>query len=93
MVKLIRQKRPDLRIRVDSNGSMPEVLMSLFDKVDGFAIDIKGSPFEREKYEYTVRARFNVESLIESVKTASKLPETIYRTVKYHWFPMKTLKR
>ncbi len=93
MVKLIRQKRPDLLIRIDSNGSMPEVLTSLSDVVNGFAIDIKGPPFEREKYEYTIRVRFSVEKLIESVKIASKLPETIYRTVKYPWLSDKDIEK
>ncbi|MGC8557825.1 MAG: radical SAM protein [Nitrososphaeria archaeon] len=93
MVKLIRQKRPDLLIRIDSNGSMPEVLMSLSDIVNGFAIDIKGPPFEREKYEYTIRVRLSVEKLIESVKIASKLPETIYRTVKYPWLSDKDIEK
>lgn len=93
LVELIRQKRPDLLIRIDTNGSMPEVLRSLSDKIDGFAIDIKAPPFEREKYEYMVRTRFNADSLVESVKIASDLPETIYRTVKYPWLSEEDIEK
>ncbi len=93
LVELIRQKRPDLLIRVDSNGSNPEVLRLLSNMVDGFAIDIKAPPFEKSKYEYTIRVKFSVEKLIESVKIASKLPETIYRTVKYPWLSEEDLEK
>jgi len=93
LVELIRQKRPDLFIRIDSNGSNPEVLRLLSNRVDGFAIDIKAPPFEKNKYEHIIRVRFNVEKLIESVKIASKLPETIYRTVKYPWLSEEDIEK
>lgn len=92
LVKLIRDKRKDLKIRVDSNGSMPEVLRALSQYVDGFAIDIKAPPFNKEKYEYTIRAKFDLSSFIESVRIASKLPLTIFRTVKYPWLTEEDIK-
>lgn len=51
----------------------------------GFAIDIKAPPFDVKKYEYVIRRSFNPEMFLESVKVASLLPYTIFRTVKYPW--------
>ncbi|MDP8012267.1 MAG: radical SAM protein [Thermoplasmata archaeon] len=85
LIKLIKNKRPELIIRVDSNGSLPGIIKKLSLFVDGFAIDIKAPPFNKDKYEYTIRKKFDTESLIESVKIASELPYTIFRTVKYPW--------
>ena len=85
LIKLIKGKRKDLIIRVDSNGSMPEVIKLISNYVDGFAIDIKAPPFNKEKYEFTIRTHFDVNSLIESIKIACELPYTIFRTVKYPW--------
>lgn len=83
LVDLIRRKRGDLPIRVDSNGSIPSMIEALSRKVDGFAIDIKAPPFDRRKYERIIRARYCPEKLVRSVEIASELPYTIFRTVKY----------
>ncbi|MGB9630554.1 MAG: radical SAM protein [Candidatus Methanodesulfokora sp.] len=85
LIDLIRKRRGDLPIRVDSNGSLPDILEMIACHVDGFAIDIKAPPFDRDKYEKTIRARFCPDDLMRSVKIASGLPYTIFRTVKYPW--------
>lgn len=85
LIKLIRRKRSDILVRVDSNGSLPEIMELLVGFVDGFAIDIKAPPLEKEKYEMTIRRDFNLDSLIRSVKIAAQLSHTIFRTVKYPW--------
>jgi pyruvate formate lyase activating enzyme len=85
LIKLIKSKRKDLIIRVDTNGTNPDVMKNIYDYVDGFAIDIKSPPFEIKKYEYTVRAHYVVDTLINSVKIASEKEYTIFRTVKYPW--------
>ncbi|MGC8995614.1 MAG: radical SAM protein [Thermoplasmata archaeon] len=85
LIKLIRTKRPDLIIRVDSNGSFPDIIKKVSEFVDGFAIDIKAPPLNEKKYEYTTRKKFNPSLLVESVKIAADLPYTIFRTVKYPW--------
>ncbi|MGC8581520.1 MAG: radical SAM protein [Thermoplasmata archaeon] len=85
LIKLIKSKRSDLVIRVDTNGSNPDVMRKIYDYVDGFAIDIKSPPFEIKKYEYTVRAHYSMDNLVRSVEIASDKEYTIYRTVKYPW--------
>jgi len=91
LIKLIKSKRGDLIIRVDTNGSNPNVMKKIYGYVDGFAIDIKSPPFEIKKYEYTIRARYHMENLIKSVKIASEKEYTIYRTVKYPWLSNEDL--
>ncbi|MCS7103499.1 MAG: radical SAM protein [Candidatus Korarchaeum sp.] len=85
LVSLIRNIREDLPIRVDSNGFLPEVMNLLVDQIDGFALDVKAPPMNREKYEFTVRRRYDPEMLIRSVEIASDLPYTVFRTVRYPW--------
>ncbi|MEM3368703.1 MAG: radical SAM protein [Thermoproteota archaeon] len=92
LTKLIKEKRKDLILRVDSNGSKPEVVKLVSSYVDGFAIDIKAPPFKKEKYEFTIRTNFNVDALLESIKVAAELPYTIFRTVKYPWLTESDLK-
>ncbi|MEM0017697.1 MAG: radical SAM protein [Candidatus Korarchaeum sp.] len=91
LIDLIRKEREDLPIRVDSNGSSPEVLEGIADAVDGLAIDVKASPFRREKYEFVIRREFEVEKLIRSVEIASRLKYTVFRTVKYPWLTEEDL--
>lgn len=85
LIDLIRRKRSDLPIRVDSNGSLPDFLELIADEVDGLAIDVKAPPFRREKYEFVIRREFSVGDLMRSVEIASKLRYTIFRTVRYPW--------
>jgi pyruvate formate lyase activating enzyme len=92
LIELIRKRRSDLPIRVDSNGSLPDVLELIADHVDGFAIDIKAPPFSKDKYERTIRAGFCPDDFIRSVKIAARLPYTIFRTVKYPWLTEEDLK-
>jgi anaerobic ribonucleoside-triphosphate reductase activating protein len=81
----VREERPDLKVRVDTNGSNPEVLSRLREVVDGFAVDIK-SPFERPSlYSYTAGVEVDTEAVEESVRLADGMPLTIYRTPKYPW--------
>ncbi len=84
LIELIRSIR-DIPIRVDTNGFLPEVMELIADRVDGFALDIKAPPLNREKYELIVRRRYEPERLIRSVRVAADLPYTIFRTVRYPW--------
>ncbi len=81
----IKEVRPDIKIRIDTNGSNPEVLKELKSVVDGFAVDIK-APFEKpELYSYAVGTEVDVEKVKESVSLADGMPLTIYRTPKFPW--------
>lgn len=85
LIDLIRRERGDVPIRVDSNGSLPDLLELVAGSVDGFAIDVKAPPSRREEYELVVGRSFNAEDLIRSVEIAAELPYTIFRTVRYPW--------
>lgn len=91
LIELIRERRGDIPIRIDSNGSLPDILELVASHVDGFAIDIKAPPFDRDKYERTIRAKFCPQNLVRSVEIAAKLPYTIFRTVKYPWLTEEDL--
>ena len=83
LVKLIRDLRPDLKIRIDTNGSNPGVLSRVGSLIDGVALDIKAPPDDVEKYSMIIGARFDQEKFMKSVAIARDLPLTIYRTVRY----------
>lgn len=85
LVKLLRSLRGDLPIRIDSNGSLPEVLELISEQVDGFAVDVKAPPLNVEKYERIIRRKFQPEKLLRSIEIAADLPLTVFRTVKYPW--------
>ena len=83
LVKLIKDLRPDLKIRIDTNGSNPEVLSRVGSSIDGVALDIKAPPDDVEKYSMIIGAKFDREKFMKSIEIAKDLPLTIYRTVKY----------
>ena len=83
LVKFIKDLRPDLKIRIDTNGSNPEVLSRIGSLIDGVALDIKAPPDDVEKYSMIIGARFDRERFMKSVAVARDLPLTIYRTVRY----------
>jgi pyruvate formate lyase activating enzyme len=85
LIKILRIKRGDLPIRVDTNGSLPKVMKIIADYIDGFALDVKAPPLRREMYERIIRREFDLESFMEAVEIASGLPYTIFRTVRYPW--------
>jgi len=85
LIKILRIKRGDLPIRVDTNGSLPKVMKIIADYIDGFALDVKAPPLRREMYERIIRREFDLESFMGAVEIASGLPYTIFRTVRYPW--------
>ena len=81
----VKESRPELKVRVDTNGSNPEVLKVLKDIVDGFAVDIK-SPLEKpDLYSYTAGVEVDTEAVEESISIADGMPLTLYRTPRYPW--------
>jgi len=89
----IKVERPDLKIRVDTNGTNPEVLRELRELVDGFAVDIK-SPLDRpDLYSYTTGTEIEVDKVRESIELADGMPLTIYRTPRYPWLSDEDLER
>lgn len=93
LVKLIKRLRPDLKIRIDTNGSNPEILKEVESLIDGFAVDVKAPPDDVEKYSMIIGTRFNRERFMESIKISKRLPLTIYRTVKYPCLTDEDLER
>ena len=81
----IKVERPDLKVRVDTNGTNPEVLKALKDVVDGFAVDIKSPLQKPDLYSYTAGSEVDVKKIMESIELADGMPLTIYRTPKYPW--------
>ena len=74
------------KIKVDTNGSFPDVLKKLIDEklIDAVAMDIKAS---REKYPEVVGANVDVEKIERSIKLISDLDNYEFRTTileKYH---------
>ncbi len=85
LICCIKEVRPDVKVRVDTNGSNPEAMKELKGLVDGFAVDIK-SPLERpDLYRYTTGTDVDTEAIEESIRIADGMSLTIYRTPKYPW--------
>ncbi len=87
----VRKAKPEIGIRIDTNGSKPEVMAEISDLVDGFAVDIK-APLDREDlYAYTCGVEFSTENLLKSIEIADGMPLTLYRTPKYPWLSKKEI--
>ncbi len=73
----IREK--GFAIKLDTNGSNPEVLESLIKEglVDYVAMDIKAAP---EKYGEVTNTQINIEKIKRSVDLVKKLPDYEFRT-------------
>lgn len=86
----VRKRRPDLRIRIDTNGYNPSALRELKDFVDGFAVDVKSPIGNRVLYEYTTGVRsLELGRIIKGVEIADGMPLTLFRTPKYPWLSEK----
>lgn len=91
----IKSIRPDVPIRIDTNGTFPDKVIYLrnIGLVDWFAIDIKwpywDSEFNKEMAKVLWIPKKNIfdirNLIIKSIKVADWMPYTIYRTVKYPW--------
>lgn len=92
-VERIKKGRPDIKVRVDTNGYSPSVVKELREVVDGFAIDIKAPISNPKLYAYTAGlSDVDTRRIIESVRYADGMPLTTYRTPKYPWLSEKDIK-
>jgi pyruvate formate lyase activating enzyme len=73
-----RLRELNLIIKLDTNGSRPEVLKGLVKrrKVDAVSMDIK-APLEKGKYEEVAGAGVDLESVTESLSFLSSLPPAL----------------
>ncbi|MDD5590081.1 MAG: anaerobic ribonucleoside-triphosphate reductase activating protein [Candidatus Portnoybacteria bacterium] len=72
-------KRMDFKIKLDTNGSRPDILGKLLNKrlVDYLAMDIKGP---LEKYHQIVGSQIDLERIHESTVLARQFPDYEFRT-------------
>ncbi|RLJ70827.1 pyruvate formate lyase activating enzyme [Hydrogenivirga caldilitoris] len=85
-IERIKNRNPDVKVRIDTNGYNPEVMKKLVDIVDGFAVDIKAPISNVELYEFTTgTSKIDMGRIRESIGVADQLPLTIYRTPRYPW--------
>ncbi len=87
----VKEINPHLRIRVDTNGYAPDILRSIRDFIDGFAVDIKAPLSRKDLYSYTAGIDVDIQKIEESVRIAEGLPLTIYRTPHYPWLSEKDI--
>ncbi len=90
-IEKVKKLRPDVGIRIDTNGSKPERLKELSPLVDGFAVDIKAPLSNPEAYRYTAGVEVDTEKILQSLRIADGMPLTIYRTPKYPWLSEEDL--
>ncbi len=83
LIEFVKEVRPDLPVRVDTNGSRPDVMEKTVDLVDGFAVDVKAPPQKKRLYSRIIGREFDEEALVKSIKIACDLPLTLFRTVRY----------
>ena len=81
----VKENSPSLKVRIDTNGSKPEVVKELKEVVDGFAVDIKSPIGRADLYRYTTNSNVDPEKVLESMEIADGMPLTIYRTPWYPW--------
>lgn len=81
----VKKETPSLKVRIDTNGSNPEVIRDLREVVDGFAVDIKSPLQRKDLYQYTTGSNVDTIRILESVEIADGMPLTIYRTPWYPW--------
>ncbi|HID65885.1 MAG TPA: radical SAM protein [Aquificaceae bacterium] len=84
-IKKIKEVKPELSIRIDTNGYNPGALDKLRDFVEGFALDIKAPIQDDKLYSYTTNVKVDTKKIIESIHIADGLPLTLFRTVNYPW--------
>jgi len=92
IIEYIRNTFPDLKIRIDTNGQLPNNIQLLKPYVDGFALDLKipikseYSDDEQKRYSKII-GKNNIitykNNILESINIIRDMPYTIFRTVKY----------
>ena len=92
-IERIRESNPRVKIRVDTNGYLPDVLESIRSIVDGFAVDIKSPLDDGKLYSYIVGIKVDVERIRRSIQISDGMPLTIYRTPKYTWLKEEDIAR
>lgn len=92
-VERVKKRRPDIKVRIDTNGYNPSALRELKEVVDGFAVDVK-SPFSKASlYEHTTGVMgLDLSRILRSMELADDMLMTIYRTPKYPWLSEGDLK-
>jgi pyruvate formate lyase activating enzyme len=64
-------KKLGFLVKLDTNGSNPEVLDKLISYLDYVSLDIK-APLDKEKYEFVCRTEVDIEKIKESIKILRK---------------------
>ncbi len=92
-IKKVKRERPEIKVRVDTNGSRPFFIRELKPFVEGFAVDVKAPPYDQELYSYTAGVPVDTGKILESLYEADGMELTIFRTVKYPWLGRLELER
>jgi len=83
-------KKLKLKVKVDSNGSKPEVLKKLLEVgVDYVAMDIKAP---KEKYKDIAGVKVDINKIEESIKLVDKFPNSEFRTTVLPFYSEKDIK-
>jgi len=84
LIEFIKKlKNINLKVKVDTNGSRPDVLKELLDVVDYVAMDIKAP---KEKYNEITRVNVDMNKVEESIKLATQFPIYDFRTTVLPFF-------
>jgi pyruvate formate lyase activating enzyme len=97
-LEVLRYMRKNINkpIRIDTNGSFPELVKQIKDEnlADGFAVDIK-YPYwlgdSKLLHKITGVEYINREDLMETMSLADEMPYSLFRTVKYPILPKDLL--
>lgn len=95
VLRYLREKI-DKPIRLDTNGSFPELVRKIKDEnlVDGFAVDVKFPYWIGDHpllHKITGMKELNTDDLLETMRLADGMPYTIFRTVEYPILPKDLL--
>ncbi len=90
-IESVKREKEDIKLRIDTNGYFPEKVRELKKLVNGFAIDIKAPPENKELYGYTVNTDVDTERIKESIFLADGMELTVFRTPKYPWLSDKDI--
>jgi pyruvate formate lyase activating enzyme len=93
LINTIKKINPELKIRIDTNGSNPDVIEKLKPYVDGFAVDIK-SPLENpEKWKFTTGVDIDPKVIVRTITLVDGMPLTLFRTVRYPWLSEEDIEK
>jgi len=90
----IKNRFPDLKIRIDTNGQRPKDVFQLKGYVDGFGVDIKipikekYTPEEIERFRKILGIKFINQyknKLLKTISIVDDMPFTVFRTVRYNY--------